>query len=72
MSLLGLVNIPTPRTMQVLFNAVNLAFTTVSSGILSLDCLLTGSVNRAVQSLLIHLALPLLMLLLLSAIQLLW
>ena len=71
MSLLGLVNIPTPRTVQVIFNAASLAFTTISSGILSLDCLLTGSVDRAVQGLLIHLALPLLMLVVLSAIQLL-
>ncbi|KAL3155628.1 hypothetical protein ABBQ38_010825 [Trebouxia sp. C0009 RCD-2024] len=70
-SLLGLVNIPTPHTVQVLFSATSLAFTTVSSGILSVDCMLTGPVNRAVQGLLIHLALPLLMLLVLSAIQLL-
>ena len=70
-SLLGLVNIRAPRTVQVLFNATSMAFTTVSSGALSMDCLLTGSVNRAVQRLLIHLALPLLMLLVLSAIQLL-
>lgn len=71
MSLLGLVNIPAPRTVQILFNAVSMAFTTFSSGILSLDCLLTGSVNLAIQPLLIQLALPLLMLLVLSAIQLL-
>lgn len=70
-SLLGLVNIPAPRTVQTLFNVTSMAFTTISSGILSLDCLLTGSVNRAVQRMLIHLALPLLMLLVLSAIQLL-
>lgn len=70
-SLLGLVNIPAPRTVQILFNATSMAFTTISSGALSIDCLLTGSVNRAVQRLLIQLALPLLMLLVLSAIQLL-
>ena len=71
MSLLGLVDIPAPPTVQILFNATSMAFTTISSGILSLDCLLAGSVNLAVQGLLIHLALPLLMLVVLSAIQLL-
>lgn len=71
-SLLGNANIPTPKTVSVIFSAASFAFTSVTSGLLSLDCLLSGPVSHALQGLFIHLFFPLLMLILVSALQLLW
>ncbi len=71
-SLLGGINIPTPKSVSVIFNAASFAFTSVTSGILSLDCLLSGHVNHALQGLLIHIAFPVVMLILMFALQVLW
>ena len=73
-TLLGGVSIPAPKAVQVVFSAASLAFNAVASGILSLDCLLSASeaVNPAVQGLFIHLALPLVMLVILCLLQVLW
>ncbi|KAL0055969.1 hypothetical protein WJX82_006250 [Trebouxia sp. C0006] len=71
-SLLGNLNLSTPKSVSVIFSAASLAFTSVTSGILSLDCLLSGPVSHAQQGLFIHLSFPLIMLILVSALQLLW
>ena len=69
MTLLGGINIPTPKTVHWVFSAAEFAFATVSSGSLSTDCLLSGPTNPALQRILIHLAVPVLMYILLAAIQ---
>ncbi|DBA73772.1 TPA: hypothetical protein ACH3X2_009743 [Trebouxia sp. C0005] len=71
-SLLGNLNISTPKSVSVVFSAASFAFTSVTSGILTLDCLLSGHVSHAQQGQIIHLAFPLIMLILVSALQLLW
>ncbi len=68
-TLLGGINIPAPSTVHWVFAAAQFAFATVTSGSLSTDCLLTGPINNALQRMLIHLAVPGLMFLALSAIQ---
>lgn len=68
-TLLGNINIPAPRPVHWVFNVAQFAFATVSSGSLSTDCLLSGPVNLALQRILVHLTVPVLMLLALCAIQ---
>ena len=70
-TLLGSINIPAPNTVHWVFNAAQFAFATVTSGSLSTDCLLSGPVNNALQRILIHLAVPVLMFIILAGIQLL-
>lgn len=70
-TLLGGINIPAPDTVQWVFNAAQFAFATVTSGSLSTDCLLSGPVNNALQRILIHLAVPVLMFIALACLQLL-
>ncbi len=68
-SLLGNINIPAPKTVHWVFNAAQFAFATVTSGSLSTDCLLSGPINNALQRIFIQLAVPALMFLALSTIQ---
>ncbi len=73
MSILGNVNIPAPGTVHWVFSVASFAFSTISSGSLSLDCLIrAGPLRPALKRLLVHLAVPVINLLLLSAWQLLW
>lgn len=55
--------------MHWIFSAASFAFATVTSGALSTDCLQSGTINAAVQRVLLHLAVPVTVLLLLMAIQ---
>ena len=57
-TLLAGVNGPSPAALHWLFSAASYAFSTVTSGSLSIDCLLTASHNTALQRTLIHLAVP--------------
>ena len=69
-SLLGQVNIPAPNTLHWILSAASFAFSSLTSGSLSTDCLLSpGPVNLAVKRLALHLALPPFIFLLLAAIQ---
>ena len=72
MTLLAGVNIPAPGSLHWVFSAANFAFTSVTSGALSTDCLLSGHVTAALQRILVHLAVPVLLLALLSIMQLCW
>ena len=69
LTLLGGINIPTPKSVHWIFCAASFVFATVTSGSLSTDCLLSGPVNTALQRMLIHLAVPGLVFLALSIIQ---
>jgi len=71
-SLLAGVNIPAPATLHWVFSAVNFAFSTVTSSSLSTDCLLSKPLNTAVQRILIHLSVPLLVLAAMVLIQVVW
>ena len=57
-TLLAGVNMPSPAALHWVFNAASYAFSTVTSGSLSIDCLLTASHNTALQRILVHLAVP--------------
>ena len=70
--LLGSINISVPDSINSVFSVASFAFATVTSGILSTDCLQSGTTNPAVQRVLIHLAVPAMVLLLLIIIQALW
>ena len=73
MSILGNVNIPAPGTVHWVFSVASFAFSSITSGSLSLDCLIrAGPLRPALKRLLVHLAVPVINLLLLSAWQLLW
>ena len=52
------VNIPAPGSLHWVFSAASFAFSTVTSGSLSTDCLLSGPFSQALQRILIHLAVP--------------
>ena len=71
-TLLGNVNINTPAPVHWVFSVVSFAFSTVTSGSLSTDCLLSGDTNLAAQRLLLHLAVPLIVLLVLGVAQSVW
>lgn len=71
-SLLAGVNIPAPAALHWVFSAANFAFSTVTSGSLSTDCLLSGVHNAAVQRILVHLAVPPLVLAVMLFIQVIW
>jgi len=68
-TLLGGINVPAPKSVHWVFNAAQFAFATVTSGSLSTDCLLTGSMNAALQRIFISLAVPVIMLAALVGIQ---
>ncbi|DBA86799.1 TPA: hypothetical protein ACH3X2_005382 [Trebouxia sp. C0005] len=73
MTLLGGINIPFPNTVHWIFSAVSFAFATVTSGSLSVDCLLNvHAMNPALQRVLWHSAIPLFSLMLLALVQLAW
>lgn len=73
MSILGNVNIPAPGTVHWVFSVASFAFSSITSGSLSLDCLIrAGPLRPALKRLLVHLAVPVINLLLLSAWQFLW
>ncbi len=71
-SLLSGVNFPSPPALQWVFSAANYAFSAVSSGSLSIDCLLSTHHNTAVQRILVHLAVPVLVLVAMVLIQVIW
>ena len=71
-TLLSGVNLPTPRALQWVFSAANYAFSAVSSGSLSIDCLFSTHHNTAVQRILVHLAVPVLVLAAMVLIQVIW
>ncbi len=71
-SLLAGVNIPAPATLHWVFSAVNFAFSTVTSSSLSTDCLLSRPLNAALQRILIHLSVPVLVLAAMVLIQVVW
>lgn len=71
-TLLGAVNISAPAPVHWVLSAASFAFASVTSGALSTDCLQSGSTNTAVQRVLLHLAVPILVLLLLTVIQTFW
>ena len=69
-SLIGQVNIPAPNSLHWIFSATSFAFSSLTSGSLSTDCLLSpGPVNLAFKRLILHLALPPVIFFLLAAIQ---
>lgn len=73
MSILGNVNIPAPDTVHWVFSVASFAFSSITSGSLSLDCLIrAGPLRPALKRLLVHLAVPVINLVLLLAWQLLW
>ncbi|KAL0045512.1 hypothetical protein WJX82_008793 [Trebouxia sp. C0006] len=73
MSILGNVNIPVPGTVHWVFSVASFAFSSITSGSLSLDCLIrAGPLRPALKRLLVHLAVPVINLLLLSTWQLFW
>ncbi len=68
-SVLSGINLPTLLALQWVFNAAKSAFAAVSGGSLSIDCLFSTHHDPAVQRILIHLAVPLLVLLAMVLIQ---
>jgi len=72
LTLLGNINISAPEPIHWVFSAASFAFSTVTSGSLSTDCLLSGHTNPAVQRVLLHLAVPPIVLLVLVFVQTLW
>lgn len=70
--LLSNINVSAPESINSVFNVASFAFSTVTSGVLSTDCLQSGTTNPAVQRVLIHLAVPAMVLLLLTICQTLW
>lgn len=72
-SLLGTVNVSLPKTVSWLPKAASFAFSSLTSGGLSTDCLLNvSSTNVALQRLLLRLAVLPTNLLVLAALQTLW
>lgn len=72
-TLLGSVNVDLPKTVRWIPSAASFAFSSITSGALSTDCLLDpASTSMALQRLLLRLAVLPLILLLLAALQVLW
>lgn len=71
-TLLAGVNMPAPTALHWVFSAANYAFSTVTSGSLSIDCLLSASHNTALQRILVHLAVPPLVLAAMVIIEVIW
>lgn len=72
LTLLAGVNMPPPYALHWVFSAANYAFSAVTGGSFSEACLLSGHHNTALQSILIHLAVPLLVLAAMLVIQIIW
>ena len=72
MTLLGNVNISVPAPLHWVFSAASFAFSTVTSGSLSIDCLQSGETNPAVQRIIFYLFLPLVVLAILVLMQTIW
>ncbi len=73
MSLLGNIGINVPGSVHWVFSIATFAFSSITSGSLSTDCLIrAGLLRPALQRLLLHLAVPLINLVLLAALQLIW
>ena len=70
--LLGNINISAPKPVISVFHAASFAFSAVTSGVLSTDCLLSGAPNPAILRVVIHLAVPVMVLLFLLIGQILW
>ncbi len=72
-SLLGQINLPTPTTLHWVFSTCSFAFSSLTSGSLSTDCLLSlEPTNLAFKRLLLQLAVPPIVLVLLLTVQLCW
>lgn len=71
-SVLSGINFPIPLALQWVFSAAKSAFAAVSGGSLSVDCLFSTHHNTAVQRILVHLAVPVLVLLAMVLIQVVW
>ena len=58
--MVGSTNVSVPASMSWLFSASNFAFTSVSSGVLSTDCLIgvNGKVDPALKRVILRLAVP--------------
>ena len=67
--LLGNINISVPNSVHWVFSAASFAFSTVTNGALSIDCLQSGKSNAAAQRVWIHLAVPVMVLLILIVHQ---
>ena len=69
-TLLGGINLPLPATIHWVFSIAAFAFSSITSGSLSTDCLLqSGTMNTALKRYLLKLAVPPLILLVLILIQ---
>ncbi len=69
-SLLGQANIPAPSTVHWIFSAASFAFSSLTSGSLSTDCLLNSGANElAFKRIILHLAVPPIVFLIVIAIQ---
>jgi len=71
-SVLSGINFPTPLALQWVFSAAKYAFAAVSGGSLSIDCLFSSHHDTAVQRIVVHLAVPVLVLLAMVLIQVIW
>ncbi|KAL0038989.1 hypothetical protein WJX77_004333 [Trebouxia sp. C0004] len=71
-SVLSGINFPAPPALQWVFSAAKYAFAAVSGGSLSIDCLFSTHHNTAVQRILIHLTVPVLVLFAMVLIQVIW
>lgn len=71
-TLLGNVNIDAPQPLHWVFGVASFAFSTVTSGSLSTDCLQSGDTNPAVQRVLFYLFLPVIVLAILALMQTIW
>lgn len=70
LTILGQASLPVPHSVQSIFNVASLVFASVTSLSLPLDCAMSeGHVNPALERILIHLALPALVLVLLMCVQ---
>ena len=72
-TLVGSINVPIPKTVHWIHSATSFAFSSLTSGSLSTDCLLhLGGTNTALQRLLLRLAVTPLNLAILRIGQVLW
>ena len=58
-SMVGSANVPAPKSVTWLFSAAGFAFSSVTSGALSTDCLIsTQGIDTALKRLILRLAVP--------------
>ena len=72
LTLLAAVNMPTLTALHWVLSAANCAFTAVTGSSLSMDRLMTGFDNTALQNILVHLVVPLLVLVAMGLMQTIW